>query len=437
MSIQPDFRVKELSCYPNYFFTPTPMNSLVVEVQFSEAVDGETLQEAVDDTLQRMPYMGDAFVERDGDFYYAENNLPFLVSEGALRALGGPETNWHCIDVTYEDDTVSFSMFHSLCDGMGLNLFIQATLYHYFCRKDGMQYPADGIRAKGTPQLPDEEVDPYSRFYEAEVTDEIKMRLMSLRKECYVLPEMANTLEDHVVTTSVRIKEKEFVEFAHSCGSSPAPTLATLMADTLLAVHPDCEGDIAGFIPISARSALELPNTFKNCTSAARVITNPGEIRTVPFAERAALARETVKRSLDPAYIRTTTNLQRKKFLETQASTSSFAQRYAVYSGDTIITNNSFMIDYVGGLKVNGYEDRLVATRYLAGSPKRRLPITLYLTATAGRFDIAFVRIFESDAYEHAFCDQLASHGIASELGKPRAFVTPENGFVTTLGLMG
>ena len=106
----------------------------MVEVELKMRIRGDMLQEAVDQTLQRMPYFADALTEKDGDFFYAVNPLPMEVAETKqLRRVGGPETNWHCVDVIWWENVASFSMFHGFCDGLGLNLFIESVIYHYFC----------------------------------------------------------------------------------------------------------------------------------------------------------------------------------------------------------------------------------------------------------------------------------------------------------------
>ena len=135
MATQPDFQIKEqnFSGVHNCYRTP-PHRTYVVDVHISTDVRGDILQEAVNDVIERAPYFADALVERDGDFFYAKNPLPMEVAEGGLRAVGGPETNWHNLDVTYEGNVMSFSMFHALCDGLGLNLFIESVLNRYFCR---------------------------------------------------------------------------------------------------------------------------------------------------------------------------------------------------------------------------------------------------------------------------------------------------------------
>jgi len=66
-------------------------------------------------------------------------------------------------DVTYWKDRISFAMFHGLCDGLGLNRFIEAVLYHYFCLRDGRKYSDEGIYTERIPYDPAEETDIHSK----------------------------------------------------------------------------------------------------------------------------------------------------------------------------------------------------------------------------------------------------------------------------------
>lgn len=436
MPVQPDFKIKQQNIAGGYYlYTTEPMRSYVVEVELSSPIDGNLLQGAVDDTLERMPYFADALVERDGDFYYAENPLPFEVAEGGLRAVGGPETNWHCMDVTYRGSTVDFAMYHAFCDGLGLNFFIESVLYHYFCRKDGVAYPTDGIRAKGTPPLPDEEIDPSARAWNVELTPELMGLLGLMRKPSYRLPEAEEEVLDHMVAVPIRVDVDEFVAFARSCGSSPAPTLATLMADAVRAVHPECAEDISALIPATSRPMLDAPNTFKDAATAARVFYEPYEAESLSFAERAAKARQSMRAQLVPEIVRFRVDASRARLEKAMAETEGFAGRKSALNGIGGMTEPSFTIDYVGALRANGYADQLVSTKYLAATMNEGVgQLELFVTATGGVFSFVVARSFTSDVYDRALCAELERHGIAYELGKPETFVTPRNGLIGALG---
>ena len=87
-------------------------------------------------------------------------------------------------------------------------------------------------------------------------------------------------------------------------------------------------------------------------------------------------------------------------------------------------------------LQAEGFEDQLVSIRYLS-SPlgDQSDSLSLFVTATAGRFDLVFARNFATDVYDKAFLAQLDEHGIPYELGGERNFMTPRNGLIPALGL--
>ena len=413
------------------YITP-PMRSLVVEVDTSSEVVGKTLQAAVNDVLERAPYFGDAFVEREGSFYYAENPLPFEVAEGSLRAVGGPETNWHNLDVTYEGSTISFSMFHAFCDGLGLNHFIEAVLNRYFSRKDGVDYPADGLRVPGQPTLEGEEADGIIQLEPTELTPEIAAALAVRNTDSYRLPEGEQGHLDHMHFMTVHVPEDALLDFVRSCGSSPAPALLALMAETVFTVHPEADKPLKGIIPTSTRKALNVPNTFKNAASVAFICFDP--TNGASFAERAAAARADLRKQNAPELIRFT-NGGLHALIESTKEATTYAQKQAVLNTGADI-NPSISVDYVGGLRTEGFEDQLVELRYLAtpmDGPANA--ITLFVTATAGRFDLAFARDFTTDVYDKAFLAQLDKYNLPYELGGEYSFCPPRIGLIPALGL--
>ena len=433
MATQPDFQIKEqnfsgaLNCYRT-----TPHRTYVVDVHISTDVNGGILQEAVNDVIERAPYFTDALVEREGDFFYAKNPLPMEVTEGGLRAVGGPETNWHNLDVTYEGNVMSFSMFHALCDGLGLNLFIESVLNRYFCRKDGIDYPADGLRVPGQPTLEGEEADPYSRSYEvpADYTNDI------FSEKFYHLPENDEAPLNNMCGVNFRVKESEFMELVRSCQSSPVATLQVLMSDAVLQVHPDTIDTVGALIPASYRKILEVPNTFKNCVGALRLAYRPEQMANLDFAARCQLMRTILRESKKPNAARYSANAIGGAIRQVGQVMHSYREKLQVLNFAKNANNDTFMLDYVGSLRSRGFEDQIVSTHYKATNlgPGMRA-VTLYITATAGYFDIELVRAFEGDVYEAALAEQLEKRGIAFARGEESSYITPENGLIEALGL--
>ncbi|MBQ9057848.1 MAG: hypothetical protein IJ125_01540 [Atopobiaceae bacterium] len=433
MAVQLDFKIKEQNFSgATQLYTELPVRTYVGEVEISSEVDGDILQNAMNDVLERAPYFADALVEHNGDFFYAENPLPMEVTKGGLRTTGGPETNYHNIDVTYEGKVMSFSMNHGLCDGQGLNLFIEAVINRYFSRKDGVDYPAGGLRVPGQPVLDGEEADGIAHLEPMEPTPEIEAVLAQRYRKSYVLPEAAGEHLGHMHVMTVHVPVDELVGFARSCGSSPAPTLATLMAQTVFSVHPECDEPVLAIIPASTRDALGVPNTFKNAADGTFVYFDQNDGAT--FAERTNAAREALRAQVAPDFLRFLAAGLRERIARTQGM-HSFAEKRKVID-ITGLGEPPIFVDYIDGLRAEGFEDQVVSFRYLA-SPQRDNAECLGLMATVinGHFDLALNRSFATDVYDRAFITTLESHGIPFERGAESTYLSPRNGLITALGL--
>jgi len=416
------------------FYRSTPAHAYVVEVGLKSSIRGDILQEAVNATLRRMSYFADALVERNGDFYYAENPLPFEVAETEqLRRVGGAETNWHCLDVTYWNDTAWFSMFHGFCDGLGLNLFIEATLYNYFCIRDGKKYAVEGIRTPESPVLPGEEKDPFARDYELP-----EGYTMNFFGEKYLhLPEIDEAPLDFMYGVPVRVKEDEFMAFVKGNKSTPVAMLHVLLANAVQAVHPENTQTVGALVPASHRRHLNAENTFKNCSGALRLPFHMAEMSGLTFQEQAQRSRALLKQANDQDLAKYLANSLGGALRKIGAAIPNFAGRLPYLDFQKNSNNDTYMIDYVGSLKAGEYAHEIVRTKYMATNTGHNFStVTLYISAISGFFHFEIVRAFESGAYVDAFLDQLSRHGIAYTREPESRYITPENGLIPDLGLL-
>lgn len=99
MSTRPNFEKKELALSAGpYAYLPVDIPAYVVEITHRDEINGDLLQQAVNRTLKRMPYLADTFEVEGAAVYYAKNPLPMEVAHTAsLRRVGGPETNYHML----------------------------------------------------------------------------------------------------------------------------------------------------------------------------------------------------------------------------------------------------------------------------------------------------------------------------------------------------
>ena len=432
---QPDFQRKEqnFSGVAN-FYCSQPSRAYVVEVGLRDNIRGDILQEAVNATLRRMPYFADALVEHNGDFYYAVNPLPFEVAQTEqLRRVGGSETNWHCLDVTYWNDTVWFSMFHGFCDGLGLNLFIEATLYNYFCIRDRKKYTVDGIRTPDSPALPDEEKDPFAHEYA--LPEDYTMDFFG---EKYLhLPEIDEKPLDYMYGVPVQVKEDTFMRFVKENKSTPVAILHVLLANAVQAVHPENDQTVGALVPASYRRHLNAENTFKNCSGALRLPYRIAEMSGLSFEEQAQRSRALLRQANDENLAKYLANRMGGALRQISGAIPSFAGRLPYLDFKKNSNNDTCMIDYVGSLKVGEYGHEIVRTKYMATNTENHFStVTLYISATGGFFHFEIVRAFESSVYVDAFLEQFSRHGIAYTREPESRYVTPVNGLITDLGLL-
>ena len=432
---QPIFQIKEQNFSGvTSLYRSSPHRAYVVEVELKNRIRGDMLQEAVDQTLQRMPYFADALTEKDGDFYYAVNPLPMEVAETKqLRRVGGPETNWHCVDVTWWENTVSFSMFHALCDGLGLNLFIESVIYHYFCIRDDKKYDAKGIRTVGSPILPGEETDPFAQTYP--VAEDFNMA--SFADKYYHLPEADEKPTDRMLAMPVRIREDDFMRFVKENKGTPTAMLHILMSHAVQTVHPENEQMIGALIPASSRKLLGAENTFKNCVGALRLPYRQEEMDKLSLLEQTQRTREMLRESKNPDMARFLANQLGGAVRKVGTVMHTYAERQAVLDFSSKSNSDTYMIDYVGSLNAGEYASEIIKTRYLATNLTRNFnSMTIYLSATAGFFHLEVVRGFESSVYCDAFLEQLVKHVIAFERDAETSYITPQNGLIEGLGLI-
>lgn len=399
------------------------LRCFVVEVDLSEDVQGDVLQAAVDKALERLPYYRQTLVRKKGLYYYADNDLPFVVAESAEgRPVGGEATNYHMVDVTYTGKTTRFAMNHGFCDGLGLNRLIEAVLYHYFCLKDGVTYADDGIY---TESVPYDEAEIFDAFAQKSNVDTKELKKLANGEKRFRLPELgkAGSQGPTMYRLPLKVKTQELISWCKACGASPGSAAAAFASVAIAREHNVSEGVIMSVLPMSLRRFLHADKTFKNCDSAAFLATSADEARTMPVTELAAKLRERMKAQMGEemglllsSSINMITHLGKKMpffFLKTR-----------VFALPQSRPQDTVYIDYVGGLKANGYDGQIVDVRYLNVDPCGGSAFIL-MSETAGHFHISFSQTFDSDRYRQAFARVLEEQGIAFELLPASTYLNP------------
>jgi len=431
---RPKFKKKELALSSStYFFIPSQICVYSVEVTHRDPVNGELLQQAVNRTLKRMPYMADTFEAEGKEFWYAENPLPMEAAHfHGPRRVGGEETNYHMIDVTYDDHTTWFSMFHGFCEGIGLNFFIESTLYHYYCLKDGTDYEPNGIRNDKEEMGPAEEKDPVGIAYE--IDPEFVMPKPSGTLP-YHLPELTGEKEDTVYDYGINLRTEDLLPYVKGLQTSPSVLISLIVGEAILRVHPDADAPIAANIPLSGRKMLDCLETFKNCAYRAVLPITGSPMDAMPFEQKAAAMRNVLKMQLNPNILRAAYNYAiTPKTMERLKGPGDYWEVTTKNSGFVSVNHNTFYTDYIGSFHTTGYSDQITGIHFLC-KPPMGTTMQLNIIENNGVFQINCLACEEISVYVDAILEVMHEHGLKCERGPVRQFVLPRTQWRDSMGL--
>ncbi len=421
-NVRPHFEAKEWNASgASQFYGKARKRSYIVEVTLSEPIRGELLQQAVDKALERLPYYRSTFVRKKGLYYYADNALPFLAANSREpRVIGGEITNYHMLDVTWWENRISFAMFHGLCDGLGLNRFIEAVLYHYVCLKDGKEYSDEGIYTEKIPYDPAERADIHAERRKANVK---RLKELMGNEKRFRLPELRSSTVEKMYSLPLKVKTEDFLGWCKANGASPAAAAAAIMTQAIARENDIREGVIMSVVPTSLRKTLHVEKTFKNCYGALFLPATPEEARTLSTAELAAKLRTILKEQANGEFAKlvcagmnTITHLGAKM--------PTYGLKTKVLAMSENKPQDTFYVDYVGGLRCNDYTDQITDVRYLNAPPGNGASFVL-MSETAGYFHFTFTQTVASDRYYLAFAAILAELGIPFEKLPCESYLNP------------
>ena len=85
-----------------------------MKIRLCDKIDFSVLRSAVDKTMQRYPYFCVKKKKRNGQYVFAENTRPVVISDTALGTeLNSKTSNFHMLAFSAENDWIVFDAFHS------------------------------------------------------------------------------------------------------------------------------------------------------------------------------------------------------------------------------------------------------------------------------------------------------------------------------------
>ena len=421
---RPHFKKKELalSCSP-YVYIPVDIPVYTVEVSHREEIDGDLLQRALDRTIRRMPYLSDTLEIDHGAVYYAKNALPMLAAHHpGPRAVGGSETNYHMLDLTWDGNQTWFSMYHGFCDGQGVNVFLESVLYHYYCLKDGVEYDPLGIRTDKTRMTEAETFEPLSKAYE--ISPDFKMPEKKEQAAPYHLPEIVSNPAGDVREYGFRLPSDVFMRFVKENGASPAVMLSMLVGEAVQRLHPDADAPIMANIPVSIRRMLGCEETFKNCSSRAILPVSGTPLDALPFAQRAAQLRGVLKQQMNPDQFRFVYNRIGAMYRKRMEEASDYREELSKPSPYMTANHDTFYIDYIGSMHKTDYAEQITDVRFLC-KPAAGNTLHLNIIEHNGEFRIACLACSDTAPLADALEQVIKAHGLPVSRTPEQRFSLP------------
>ncbi len=242
-------------------------------LEIAEDVQGDILNEAVNEAIQRYPYFSVRVKVEDGSYVFVPNHLPIVVMKTKLPAapLGSKEVNYHLNYIDYQDDTIYFNVSHSIADASGYIPFIKSVLYQYLARAHSESISAQGINLPDTPLLPGE-LD----FPHAETLPESDLLF-------YQAPPMGYFPADDYIRAMrepdpsgngyycISIKQREFMKYIHSNDASPAAIIAVFLFKALAPLFPGEEEVFSAGVACNFKDAVGCPHAFHSLSNALHI----------------------------------------------------------------------------------------------------------------------------------------------------------------------
>ena len=193
--------------------------------QLKEKVDGEILQSALDQTMEKYPLFQAVLRKGLFWFYLEHRDIRAVVkqeTEPPCSRLYIPDKKSLLFQVTYDKDRINFEVFHALTDGTGAMHFFQELVQNYLI----LAHPQDDLpRIENAEEVThgDKEEDSFSQYYSSDMpkNKEKKETAVKLKGEKLVHSDMN--------ITEVVFSVKDIHQKARSYGASITVLLTAMM----------------------------------------------------------------------------------------------------------------------------------------------------------------------------------------------------------------
>ncbi len=376
-------------------------------------VDGQALFRAVQESAARYPYFC-IRVERHGEEYrFFHNDAPIPVFRGSEPiCLGSGQTNGHFLAVSYEDDMISFYIYHNLCDTRGFIPWIKTVLYLYLVKTADPALSREGVNLPGEPFLPNETEDPYQTL---ELPENLEPLYVQEPVPVFV-PDTRYAQGPGRIDYYVRADAPAFQSLFKTSDGSPVVMTTWFLKEMIKQLFPDRGGlPVAAAIPHSLRNVLCGENNYHDQLTPL-MLRYDEKLERLPFdrqftASRGSLFLQSAEENM---LCRIKWSIDFAEKLE-QLPTVEERRAASKSSVEQFIRNPETMcVTYPGNIQWGGLS-RYIREMYMHTSVLSA-PLMVVCHPMNGSFWFTFHQRDNTPAYADTFVALLKKHGIGAEV---------------------
>ncbi len=386
-------------------------NEIRIRIRMRDLIDSDILRHAVDTTMERYPYFRVELRKKDGQYIFAENHRPIVITN-SLRGvvLNSEESNYHMIAFCWQDNWIILDVFHGMTDGTGAYEVLRTLLYYYCSERYAIKLKEEGIRLLGD-EIPDEEwADPLA--YRTNLPLPRRNEQMS---DALNLIASAGLEEDHRHTVySIAISESEFMSFNLDNDGSPGTMVSLLLSRAIAKLYPDAENIIRIALCVNQRKALHAPLAHHTLVGGA-MLEFKDKMRDWPLDRQATAYRGMVFAQTQEENVLMGA-ASHNGINSLLLSKESDQERLGISGQINALSARvvTATVSYVG--KANYQEAEQYIRDFRLWTSSAADGLTVEISAVNGRFTLDFLQTFSSPVFVNAFLKELEENGIVYDL---------------------
>ena len=395
---------------PLYVTSRERPSEIRIRIRMRDMIDPEILRHAVNITMERYPYFCVELKKKDGQYIFAENHRPVVITNSLHGvSLNSEDSNYHMIAFCWKDNWIILDVFHGMTDGTGAYEVVRTLLYYYCSERYNVRLNDDGIRLAGNAISEEEWTDPVVNRTDLPIPPRTELSDAFSLSACAGLEK-----DDRHTVFSIAISESEFMRFNLDNDGSPGTMVSLLLSRAIAKLFPKAENVIRIALCVNQRKALHAPLAHQSLVGGV-MLEYKEKMRNWPLDRQAAAYRGMV-------YAQS----QEENVLMGLASTCGICcmilskesdqerQGIAGYINDLANRIVTATVSYVG--KANYQEAEKYIRDFRSWTSPSSNDLLIEISAVNGRFTLDFIQRFSSPIYVNAFLKELEDNGIVYDL---------------------